>query len=148
MKNTDSPSPRLDPKYRFLERRKTLAAGPDVEQLAKNIRQYLATAKVDQLRTLLHDEYPADLADALFFLNDAEDKTVFDLLDAAEAAEVLDELDAQTTTRLVAGSPPERLARILRALMPDERTDIVGTIDGETRERVLALMPAEEADAI
>ena len=38
MKNTDSPSPRLDPKYRFLERRKTLAARPDVEQLAKNIR--------------------------------------------------------------------------------------------------------------
>ncbi len=148
MKNTDSPRPRLDPKYRFLERRKTLAARPDVEQLAKNIRQYLATAKVDQLRTLLHDEYPADLADALFFLNDAEDKTVFDLLDAAEAAEVLDELDAQTTTRLVAGSPPERLASILRELMPDEATDIVGTIDGETRERVLALMPAEEADAI
>jgi magnesium transporter len=148
MKNTDLPRPRLDPKYRFLERRKTLAVRPDVEQLAKNIRQYLATAKIDQLRTLLHDEYPADLADAMFFLNDTEDKTIFDLLDAAEAAEVLDELDAQTTTRLVAGSSPERLADILRELMPDEATDIVVTLDGETRERVLALLPAEEADAI
>src|SRR6266567_1806069 len=148
MKNVDSPRPRLDPKYRFLERRKTLVARPDVEQLAKDIRQHLATAKIDQLRTLLHAEYPADLADAMFFLNDAEDKTIFDLLDAAEAAEVLDELDAQTTTRLVAGSSPERLASILRELMPDEATDIVGTFDGETRERVLALLPAEEADAI
>src|SRR6266581_1180429 len=148
MKNVDSPRPRLDPKYRFLERRKTLVARPDVEQLAKDIRQHLATAKIDQLRTLLHAEYPADLADAMFFLNDAEDKTIFDLLDAAEAAEVLDELDAQTTTRLVAGSSPERLASILRELMPDEATDIVGTFDGETRERVLTLLPAEEADAI
>src|SRR6266699_711821 len=145
MKNVDSPRPRLDPKYRFLERRKTLVARPDVEQLAKDIRQHLATAKIDQLRTLLHAEYPADLADAMFFLNDAEDKTIFDLLDAAE---VLDELDAQMTTRLVAGSSPERLASILRELMPDEATDIVGTFDGETRERVLALLPAEEADAI
>src|SRR6266700_3230166 len=89
MKNVDSPRPRLDPKYRFLERRKTLVARPDVEQLAKDIRQHLAT-----------------------------------------------------------GSSPERLASILRELMPDEATDIVGTFDGETRERVLALLPAEEADAI
>jgi hypothetical protein len=44
MKNTDSPRPRLDPRYRFLERRKTLAARPDVEQLANDIRQQLATA--------------------------------------------------------------------------------------------------------
>jgi len=148
MKNTDSPHPRLDPKYRFLERRKTLTARPDVEQLAKDIRQHLATAQTDQLRTLLHAEYPADLADAMFFLNDAEDKTIFDLLDAAEAAEVLDEVDAETTTRLVRGSSPERLASILRELMPDEATDIVGTFDGETRERVLALLPAAQADAI
>jgi magnesium transporter len=148
MKNTDLPRPRLDPKYRFLERRKTLAARPDVEQLAKDIRQHLTTAKIDQLRTLLHDEYPADLADALSFLNDAEDKTIFDLLDVAEAAEVLDEVDAETTARLVRGSSPERLASILYELMPDEATDIVGTLDGETRERVLALLPAEEANAI
>jgi magnesium transporter len=148
MKNIDSPRPRLDPKYRFLERRKTLAARPDVEQLANGIRQHLATAKIDQLRTLLHDEYPADLADAMYFLNDAEDKTVFDLLDAAEAAEVLDEVDTHTKTRLVAGSSPERLADILRELLPDEATDIVGTLDDEARERILALLPAEEANAI
>ncbi len=148
MTNTDSPRPHLDPKYRFLERRKTLAARPDVEHLANDIRHHLATAQTDQLRTLLHATYPADLADALFLLNDAQDKAIFDLLDAAEAAEVLDELDAQTTTRLVAGSSPERLASILRELMPDEATDIVGTFDGETRERVLSLLPAEEADAI
>jgi magnesium transporter len=148
MTHTDSSPPRLDPKYRFLERRKTLAARPDVEQLAKDIRQHLATAQTDQLRSLLHAQYPADLADALSFLNDAEDKTVFDLLDAAEAAEVLDEVDAATVTRLVRGSSPERLADILRQLMPDEATDIVGSFDGEIRERVLALLPIEEADAI
>src|SRR6266571_2861981 len=140
MKNVDSPRPRLDPKYRFLERRKTLVARPDVEQLAKDIRQHLATAKIDQLRTLLHAEYPADLADAMFFLNDAEDKTIFDLLDAAEAAEVLDELDAQTTTRLVAGSSPERLASILRELMPDEEADAIRTLLAYPKESAGGIM--------
>src|SRR6266567_3986156 len=148
MKNVDSPRPRLDPKYRFLERRKTLAARPDVEQLAKDIRQHLATAKIDQLRTLLHAEYPADLADALFFLADAEDKAIFDLLDTVEAAAVLDEVDALAVTRLIAGSSPERLGAILCELLPDEATDIVGTLDAETREHVLALMPVAQADAI
>jgi len=148
MKNTDSRAARLDPKYRFLERRKTLAARPDVEHLANDIRQHLATAQTDQLRTLLHAQYPADLADALFLLNDAQDKAIFDLLDAAEAAEVLDEVDAETMKRLVAGASPERLAAILGELMPDEATDIVGAFDAQTRERVLALLPAEEADAI
>jgi magnesium transporter len=100
------------------------------------------------LRALLHAEYPADIADALSLLNDAEDKTIFDLLDAAEAAEVLDEVDAETTTRLVRGSSPEQLAAILGELMPDEATDIVGIFDAQTREHVLALLPAEEADAI
>ncbi len=146
MTNTDSPRSYLDPKYRFLERRKTLAARSDDERLALDIRRYIASAQTDQLRTILHAEYPADLADAMFFLNDAEDKTVFDLLEAAEAAEVLDELDEQTMRRLVAGSSPERLAAILRELQPDEATNIVSALDGEVRERVLALLP--EASAI
>ncbi|HLG65800.1 MAG TPA: magnesium transporter [Ktedonosporobacter sp.] len=146
MTSTDSPRTHLDPKYRFLERRKTLAARPDGERLALDIRRHITSAQTDQLRTLLHAEYPADLADAMFFLNDAEDKAVFDLLEAAEAAEVLDEVDAQTVCCLVAGYSPERLAAILRELQPDEATNIVGALDGETRERVLALLP--EATAI
>lgn len=146
MEDTHSRTASLDPRYRFLERRKTLAARPDGERLAKDIRRHIASAQTDQLRTLLHAEYPADLADALFFLNETEDKTVFDLLEAAEAAEVLDEVDMQTMSRLVAGSSPERLAAILCELQPDEATNIMGPLDGEARERVLALLP--EASAI
>jgi magnesium transporter len=148
MTHTHSPGARLDPKYRFLERRKTLAKRPDVEQLARDIRHSLATAQLDQVRTLLHAEYPADLADAMFFLNDAEDKAIFELLDVAEAAEVLDEVDAETMRRLLAGCSPERLAAILRELMPDEATDIMGNLDSEARERMLALLPDAEASAI
>jgi hypothetical protein len=99
MTHTNLRADRLDPRYRFLERRKTLAAHPDVEHLANDIRHHLATAQTEQLRTLLHATYPADLADALSLLNDAEDKAIFDLLDVAEAAEVLDEVDAETTAR-------------------------------------------------
>ncbi|HZO72599.1 MAG TPA: magnesium transporter [Ktedonobacteraceae bacterium] len=148
MKDTDSRALYLDPKYRFLERRKTLAARPDVEQLANDIRHHIAAAQTEQLRTLLHAEYPADLADALFFLNDTEDKTVFDLLDPAEAAELLDEVDTQTMRRLAAGCEPERLAAILGELPPDEAANIAGILQGNARERVLALLPEASASTI
>ncbi len=148
MKDTTVPSLYLDPKYRFLERRKTLAARPDVEQLANDIRRHIASAQTEQFRTFLHAEYPADLADAMFFLNDAEDKTIFDLLDAAEAAEVLDEVDTQTVQRLVATTLPERLADILGELLPDEAANIVSVADSTMQERVLALMPTDQATAI
>jgi magnesium transporter len=147
MTATDS-SPTHDLKYRFLERHKTLAIRPNVEHLATDIRQALASAQTDHLLALLHEEYPADLADAMFFLNDAEDKAILDLLDVAEAAEVLDEVDAETARRLVAGASPERLASILYELMPDEATDIVGYMDSSTRAQVLALMPSDRAAVI
>lgn len=139
---------RLDPKYRFLSRRKTLAARTDIETLANIIRQLLITDQIDQLRTLLHTEYPADLADSMFFFNDTEDRAVFDLLDSAEAAEVLDALDTRARSRLVADASPERLATILGELMPDEATNIVEAIEPEKRQQVLALLPAEVADVI
>src|SRR5690349_4909229 len=94
-----APSPSLDPKYRFLERRKVLTARPDVVRLAKDIQQRIASRDDDALRSLLHGEYPADLADALMFLSDAEQKAVLDMLDDAEAAEMLDELDDEVRRR-------------------------------------------------
>jgi magnesium transporter len=148
MKKIDSPHIHRDPKYRFLDRHKTLAARPDVEKLANDIRQCLASGQTEDLRALLHAEYPADLADAMFFLNDAEDKAVFELLDPAEAAEVLDEVDTETSARLVADSPPERLVSILCELMPDEAADIVGASQDALREHVLALLPADHAASI
>ena len=148
MTATGSSSTHPDPKYRFLVRHKTLAVRPDVERLANAIRDALASGQTDHLLTLLHEEYPADLADAMFFLNDAEDKAIFDLLDAAEAAEVLDEVDGETAKRLIAGSSPERLASILCELMPDEATDILGYMDSEVREQVLALVPIDQANII
>ena len=148
MKKTELPHTHLDPKYRFLERHKTLTARPDVEQFANDLRQHLAANQTEQVQALLHAEYPADLADALFFLNNDEDQAVFDLLDPPEAAEVLDEIDSETTARLVAGSSPERLTSILCELMPDEAADIVSALKSEAREQVFALMPAAHAEAI
>ena len=137
-----------DPKYRFLERRKLMTARADVERLAADIHRHLAAREDEPLRALLHAEYPADLADAMQFLDNADDQAVFERLDPAEAAEVLDELDDETRSRLMAATPPERLASILAELMPDEAADLAGDLSGDERERVLALVPRDEAESV
>jgi magnesium transporter len=147
---TTSATPRnaLDPKYRFLERRKLLTARPDVLRLAKDIQQRIAARDEDALRSLLHGEYPADLADAMVFLSDAEQKAVLDMLDAAEAAEMLDELDDELRRRLVAGLSAQRLAAILSQLMSDDAADIVNDLSVGVREPVLAHLPPDEASNV
>ncbi len=146
--NNSAPTNALDPKYRFLERRKLLTARVDVERLANQIRPILAAGEQQPLRALVHEQYPADLADTMYFLNDAEDQAVFDVLDPPEAAEVLDEVDDMTEARLVAATAPERLASILAELPADEAADVARAIKGEALEPVLGLMPTDRAETI
>jgi Mg/Co/Ni transporter MgtE len=59
-------------------------------------------------------------------LSDQEDLAVFQALNAAEAAEVLDEVDATTESVLVRATPPDRLAALLTLLPADEGADVLG----------------------
>jgi magnesium transporter len=125
-------------RYRFLKRHKLMEVRADVEKLADRSKSLIAGGQINALREFLHAQYPADLADALYYLDDAEDQAVFDQLDAAEAAEVLDETDQVTLEHLVRSASPERLAAILEELAADEAVHIISLLTPEAGERVLA----------
>src|SRR5690348_13209041 len=93
-------------KNRFASRRKLLSVRDDVQQIANLIRSRLAPSQKKDLRDVLDQQHPADLADAMLFLKPEEDSAVFAALDMVEAAEVLDEVDAQTRTQLVRDATP------------------------------------------
>jgi magnesium transporter len=135
-------------RFRFLKRRKLMTVRADVMKLADDIKRMLAAGEIEGLREYLHAQYPADLADALFYTDEAQDRAVFDLLDDAEAAEVLDEVDAASLEHLARTADPERLARILAELPADEAADIAGVLTGEQRERVLAVAKPKVAAGI
>ena len=133
---------------RFARRRKLLTVRQDAMVLAQDIRVFLASAQTALLRDLLDKLHPADLADAMFFLKPDEKKSLFELLDSAEAAEVLDEVDATTEAGLLTGVAPDRIADILEELPSDEGADIVGGLDKNEADRVLSLTDAEIAQDI
>ena len=132
----------------FSERRKLLAVREDAQKVAQQIKENLSPDHAASLRALLDALHPADLADAMFFLSDAQERQVFALLNTEEAAEVLDEVDDATEANLVAGTSVGTLADILEELPSDEGADIVGGLSPEARENVLSLTDVETADEI
>ena len=133
---------------RFSQRRKLLTVRSDAQKVAENLRRSFAPNQQTELRALLDELHPADLADAMFFLNAAEEKIVFQALDTVEAAEVLDEVDAATKVSLISDTSPQRLADILKELPADQGTDIVGGLSADIAERALALADVDTAQDI
>ena len=117
-------------------------------QVAAKIRENLAPAQSADLRAILDELHPADLADAMLYLTPQEEKVVFNLLDPAEAAIVLDEVDATTEANLVSGTSADRLADIIETLPSDEGADVVGGLDKDEADRVLSLTDTEIAGDI
>jgi magnesium transporter len=132
----------------FADRRKLLTAQPDVQRLAERLRAQLVAHDPAGLRAVIEDQHPADLADAMLFLSDQEDLAVFQALNAAEAAEVLDEVDATTESALVRATPPDRLAALLTLLPADEGADVLGPLPAEETEQILARIDLAAASAI
>ncbi|HEY7982855.1 MAG TPA: CBS domain-containing protein, partial [Ktedonobacterales bacterium] len=132
----------------FADRPKLLTVHADVERCAERLRAALTTHDRDGVRAVIAEYHPADLADAMVLLNDHEDLAVFEQLDTAEAAEVLDEVDATTKAALVRATPPARLAALLDELPSDEAADVVQALPPETVEEVLALTTPAAAAAI
>ncbi len=124
---------------RFAGRRRLLTVRADAMQVAQEIKNLLAPDRTTQLRDFLTKLHPADLADAMLYLDEAQERQVFSLLDTGEAAEVLDEVDAKTEANLVSSASDETLAAILLELPPDEGADVIGGLSKDAAQRVLSL---------
>ena len=120
----------------FAPRRKALHSEGDLRALCEEARGRMGDDAA--LRATLEKVHPADVADAMRYLSDEEDLALFRVLSTAEAAEVLDEVDATTRRRLVAETPPERLAEIVGHLPSDEAADVIGALPKSSQDAALA----------
>ena len=120
----------------------------DIVKVAARIRANLAPEKAAQLRAILSEQHPADLADAMLFLNEKEDTAVFKTLTISEAAEALDEVDNSTEARLLQVTSPDRLADILEEMPADKGAEVVGALSDSEVNHLLTLTDAETAREI
>ena len=124
--------------------------GAQTRALTERLRAALRVPPGDggdlALTAALRGRHPADIADAMGALARSESLAVFNWLDNARAAEVLDELDPDLTGYLVQNAPPGRIADLLDRLPMDDAAEVVAEFVAEaTPEQAEALLADLEA---
>lgn len=113
----------------------------------------------DYVELLLHDQFmrikvpgekvrelhPADLAEILSDMNNAESRRLLDTMDIEHLADALEEVEPEFQATLVEGMPDERVADVLEEMAPDEAADLLAEFPAERSEDLLDLMEDEEA---
>lgn len=115
---------------------------PTRENLALRLRNALRIAPGDggdvAMTAALRAQHPADIAEALEQLTHPEALGVFNWLDNARAAEVLDEIDPDLVRYLLDNAPPGRIADLLDRLPMDDAAEVVSEATPEQAEELLA----------
>jgi len=109
------------------------------------IREALASGDEARLRERLTEMRPADLADVVERLDDAERAAVFGILDDEAAGDLLQEMDEADAAQVVRALAPDRASRLLEEMPPDDAVDVLQDLPEEAADAILAGMDAEEA---
>ncbi|MGH7705659.1 MAG: magnesium transporter MgtE N-terminal domain-containing protein [Candidatus Dormibacteria bacterium] len=104
----------------------------------RNMRLRMSYKKVARL-------HPADIADIVEQMSNADRQALFASLDDETAADTLEETDETVQAQILERLTVERAADILEAMAPDEAADLLADLTPERRSQLIAEMQAEEA---
>ncbi|MGH7643774.1 MAG: magnesium transporter MgtE N-terminal domain-containing protein [Candidatus Dormibacteria bacterium] len=104
----------------------------------RNMRLRMSYKKLARL-------HPADIADIVEQMSNADRQAVFATLDDETAADTLEETDETIQAQILERLSLERAADILEAMAPDEAADLLADLSPERRAELIAEMQAEEA---
>lgn len=113
------------------------------------IKNLLLEGKSDQLRKLLEELYPADIARGFNLLSPQERVSVFRLLDEKKDLDLFEELSFAEQKELLDSLSSARAVKVLDEMAPDERADFFGELSDEVMNRLFSMMKREEvADVV
>lgn len=102
------------------------------------IRKLIDSGNETEIRALVHDLHPADIAEILAVLNLDEAMFVYLLLDPHLASDVLVEIPDDERNKLVNALSPDVIARqYIEFMDSDDAADILGSLDEEVKNSVL-----------
>ena len=114
----------------------------------ESITALLARGDRDRLFDLLSVAHPTDIAALLRELPLEHRVSVFRLLSAQRAGDVLSELDDHTLLELVQALDQVEVSRILDEMPPDHAAEVVEELPAEQAENLLELMKEEHSEDV
>ena len=116
----------------------------------KRVAELIGQKEADQVKAMLIDLHPADIAELCDDLTLDEARFVYRLLDNETAADVLVEMDEDRRKQFLEILPSETIAkRFVDYMDTDDAVDIMRELDEEKQEEVLShIEDIEQAGAI
>ncbi|MEG0038108.1 MAG: magnesium transporter [Bacteroides sp.] len=109
------------------------------ENYIDNVKQLIGLKDADQVRSLIIDLHPADIAELCNELNPEEARFVYRLLDNETAADVLIQVDEDVRREFLDVLPSETIAkRFVDYMDTDDAVDLMRELDEEKQEEVLS----------
>ena len=113
--------------------------GPDLKQLLKE--------DPDQVRELLDEIHPEDLADIVGELDPDEAGELLARLPAEDAAPIFERLDEHEQEELVEQMPPESVAEIASEMAADDRADLFSLLPEAVGEQLFEALEKVDPEA-
>jgi magnesium transporter len=112
------------------------------------LKHLLVNKKTDEIRSILTNLHPADIAQILADIKNGNQKLFFRLMDTAKAAEVLEEFEPAVRLTLLSEMTEAETIRILENMSVDEMIDMLQEMPNTEVERVLSKLPVEYYDEL
>src|SRR5438876_731156 len=127
---------------------RTIGRMEESARSAETVQALLERGDRRRLVDLLTAAHPADVAALLRDLPLEAQVTVFRLLSAQRAGEVLSELDDQTLLQLVQALDQLEVSRILDEMPPDHAAEVVEELPAAQAESLLEMMKEEQSEDV
>lgn len=109
------------------------------KEYIESLRKIIAEKDDARIKGVLHDLYPADIAEAYRELDLREAIYLYLLMDGDKAADVLMELDEEDRHKLLKELPNELIAkRFVDNMETDDAVDLMRELDEDTQEEILS----------
>lgn len=109
------------------------------KEYIESLRKIIAEKDDTRIKGVLHDLYPADIAEAYRELDLREAIYLYLLMDGDKAADVLMELDEEDRHKLLKELPNELIAkRFVDNMETDDAVDLMRELDEDTQEEILS----------
>ncbi|HVH46252.1 MAG TPA: magnesium transporter [Labilithrix sp.] len=113
--------------------------GPDLKQVLKE--------DPDQVRALLDEIHPEDLADLIGELDADEAAELLSRLPAEDAAPIFERLDEEEQGDIAEAMPPESVAHIASEMAPDDRADLFSLLPESVGDVILEKLEQVDPEA-
>ena len=120
-----------------------------VDTLLESIRKLTRRGAFQNVKNILEKLHAADVAYLFRYLNEGEQHKIFGLIvDSEMASEILSQVDAPTSARILTRIEREKAAEILQGMDADDKVSILEDITEEVREEILSHLPESDTESI